>query len=84
MPGGSTKGAYVGKTSVTAFKRRCPDSELSGQGGLVREILVNVDSHLVWGGVDSEIVLRLGSTFLGSFFFPGEPKDFGLGDRRVR
>ena len=32
--------------------------------------------HIWFWGVDSEIVLRLGGTFLGGFFFPGEPKDW--------
>ena len=38
MPGDRTKGGYVGKTSVIAFKRRCPDSALLGLGGLVKQL----------------------------------------------
>ena len=50
MSGDNSKGVYVDKTLVIAFKRRCPDPPVLGLTGLIRDTAVEKEFTSVFSG----------------------------------
>ena len=77
LAGDSIWGVYVGKASVTAFRRRCSDPSVSGPGGVMRDTAVVRGFASFFQAVDPRAGFRCcGPCFLATFPLPPESGGF--------